>query len=105
MRPASGPDPLLALASTGTMPYNFGSMTRGGSRVRREREARGWTQAQLAGVLGLDGSTIRKWELGYGVLKLEHRVSLSAELDLPLRDLVSARELAMLTRAAARLAA
>jgi transcriptional regulator with XRE-family HTH domain len=87
------------------MPYELESMKRGRDRVRRERIARGWSQAQLAGVLGLDGSTVRKWELGCGVLKLEHRVSLSAELNLSLRDLVSARELAMLERAAARLSA
>ncbi|CAH1656833.1 putative Helix-turn-helix transcriptional regulator [Hyphomicrobiales bacterium] len=35
-----------------------------GDRVRKEREARGWTQPYLAELVGLDASTVNKIELG-----------------------------------------
>ena len=35
-----------------------------GERVRAERENRGWSQAHLAGLLGMDISTVSKIESG-----------------------------------------
>lgn len=34
------------------------------SRIRRLRRANGWTQSDLAGVLGTDAVTVSRWERG-----------------------------------------
>lgn len=65
-----------------------------GERVRKEREARGWTQPYLAEVVGLDSSTINKIELGKSRVPrnfLRIAAALGIEEDEALRVLNEAR--------------
>lgn len=61
-------------------------MLRAGSKIRRARQRRGWTQAQLGGRAGLSQSATSDLELGEGApLSLLVWQRLAMALDLPLR--------------------
>lgn len=76
----------------------MGSSTQVGLRIKRAREARGWTQAQLAAQIGVDRKTVDNWENNRTV-PLNRLGRLSAVLgidfdgeDVP-RDLFAAHDL------------
>ena len=68
------------------------TLRRGREGVRRWRDRRGWTQAQLAAALGVDGSTIRHFESGRRSLPLELRVTLHVVTAVPIRLLLTPGE-------------
>ena len=45
-------------------------------RLKRERELRGWSQADLAGKVGCDSKTVGRWESGDSIPRPYHRQSL-----------------------------
>jgi len=55
--------------------------------LRREREHRGWTQADLAEKLGCDTKTVGRWEKGESFPRPHHRVALGALLGKDLAEL------------------
>ncbi|MGQ0604517.1 MAG: helix-turn-helix transcriptional regulator [Anaerolineales bacterium] len=65
--------------------------------MRIAREARGWTQAELAARLKVSQGTISFWENGIEVPSLEHQVRLVEALPEILTDL-AAQELGLLDR-------
>jgi len=80
------------------------TLRKGREGVRRWRSRRGWTQAQLAQALGVDGSTVRHFESGRRSLPLETRVKLHVVADVPIQHLLTRGELRAVMIAAEGLA-
>jgi len=59
-----------------------------GRRIRRAREAKGWTQWQLADELGLSQPTISDWEAGAIAPSFDNLPKLAKALDTTVSDLV-----------------
>ena len=57
------------------------------SPLRRARQARGWSQRQVAEAVGTNGFTVARWELGLAVPSPHFRQQLSALFALPLETL------------------
>ena len=55
-----------------------------GQRLRHVREARGWTQAQLAAAVGLTQDAISLYERGKRSMRVETLVDIARALDVPL---------------------
>ncbi len=51
-----------------------------GTEVARRREARGWSQTELAAVVGCDRSAVSRWESGRRLPSLPHLVALGRAL-------------------------
>ncbi len=49
--------------AVGVLPYALGRMETMGQRIKQMREARGWTQGQLAELVGVTVSAVSQWEL------------------------------------------
>src|SRR5207237_7353297 len=56
-------------------------------RLRRAREERNWTQAELARVIGTSGLTVSRWELGVQTPQPHFRERLCAVFSLSPREL------------------
>ncbi|OBF42568.1 hypothetical protein A5719_03300 [Mycolicibacterium peregrinum] len=65
--------------------YDFDRVV--GANIRRWRDARGLSQADLASKLGIHQQTIQKIEKGTRPLKYAEAVHISDVLDIPLKDL------------------
>ena len=58
-------------------------------RLRAKRRQMGWGQRELAKALGVDGSTVTRWEQGRTILKHAHRASVAQLLGLSAGDLAA----------------
>lgn len=58
------------------------------NRLRESRIKKGYTQEELAGIIGVDRSTISKWENGDMIPRVEKVILLSELLSIDLRLLV-----------------
>lgn len=63
-----------------------------GDRIRRAREAAGWTQAQLGGAVGFAPQTVASWESGRREPGLGALVRLSSMLGVSVAELFPALE-------------
>ena len=63
-----------------------------GQRLRRVREAHGWTQAQLAAAVGLTQDAISLYERGKRSMRVETVVDVARALDVPLSLLLDTHE-------------
>jgi len=62
------------------------------TRLRTEREARGWSQQHLASLVGArDRSIVSRWEGGSRKPYRRHAVRLEALFGLPIADLLSTK--------------
>lgn len=59
-----------------------------GRHIREARELRGWSQRDLAALLGTSESRLSKWENGFHVPPLSTLVRLARQLKLPLDLLI-----------------
>jgi len=57
-------------------------------RLRAKRRQLGWGQRELADHLGVDGCTIKNWELGGTIMKRSHRTRIARFLGLAEGDLM-----------------
>lgn len=57
------------------------------NRLRQAREARGWTQAQLADAIGVSRKTVNTVENGVFVPSTVIALKLAAALDIPVESL------------------
>lgn len=68
--------------AVGSSPYDSGPMETMGQRIKRLREARKWTQGQLADLTGVTVSAVSQWELDSTKnVKLEPFLMLAKVLD------------------------
>lgn len=58
-----------------------------GSNIRSVRTARGWTQAELAMKLGVNTSTVCRWESGATAPRDTHKVDVATALGADVRSL------------------
>lgn len=58
-----------------------------GNKLRAAREAKGWTQAELAAVIGMSRKTINTVENGIFIPSTVVALKLAAALDLRVEDL------------------
>lgn len=61
-----------------------------GTEVARRREARGWSQIELAVMVGCDRSAVSRWETGRRLPSLPHLVALGQALGCGARALLPA---------------
>jgi transcriptional regulator with XRE-family HTH domain len=54
-----------------------------GDRIRRAREEKGWTQAELGRRLGVSNVTVGRWETGLRVPRMRYLRILANQLDKP----------------------
>ena len=59
-----------------------------GQKIRRAREAKKWTQRQLAARMGVNNSAVAQWELGTTLPTISNRADLSKVLGIPFLELV-----------------
>ena len=64
-----------------------------GKRIRQLREARGWSQEQLASICGLSPRTVQRLE-AEGNASLESRMAVAAALEVAAEDLLHAEPVA-----------
>ncbi|MDE6700488.1 MAG: helix-turn-helix domain-containing protein [Acetatifactor sp.] len=60
-----------------------------GNFIARERKSKGYTQRQLADILGISDKTISKWERGNGFPEVSLLLPLCAELDMSVNELLT----------------
>ena len=60
-----------------------------GRFVARERKRKGYTQRQLADILGISDKTVSKWECGNGFPEVSFLLPLCAELDISVNELLA----------------
>ena len=63
-----------------------------GEQIIRARQAKGWSQAQLAEKLHVVRQTVSKWEQGRSVPDVQALVQLSQVLEVPLEELLGGPE-------------
>ncbi|HEV7517265.1 MAG TPA: helix-turn-helix transcriptional regulator [Thermoanaerobaculia bacterium] len=68
-----------------------GLVTEVGSRIFALRTGRGWSQADLAGRLGMPRSRISKWEIGMQAPQLAELFAMSQVFRVSLDELVTGR--------------
>ena len=56
--------------------------------IRRNRKAKGLTQAQFAELLDMSEMTIRRWESGERSPRIEELQKISSVLDIPINELL-----------------
>lgn len=62
-------------------------------RIKKYREAKGISQAELAFISGISVSNISKYETGNRVPKTDYLIKLAKALDVPLSSLTSTRDI------------
>jgi transcriptional regulator with XRE-family HTH domain len=60
-----------------------------GQRIRSERKARGWSQAELAHRAGVTGAAISDWEAAAHGPSLAGALRAAGALEVPLADLLA----------------
>ncbi|MFR1050299.1 MAG: helix-turn-helix transcriptional regulator [Lachnospirales bacterium] len=58
------------------------------NKIRMRREAAGMSQSELARRLGLDSTTVNKWEAGASLPRLGNLIALAGILQCPVGDLL-----------------
>lgn len=58
------------------------------NKIRSRREAAGMSQSELARHLGLDSSTVNKWESGASVPRLGNLIAMASILRCSVNDLL-----------------
>lgn len=58
-------------------------------KLRAKRREMGWGQRELAKALGVDGSTVTRWEQGRTIMKQAHRASVAQFLGVTERNLTA----------------
>lgn len=62
---------------------------RAGKFIAKERKNKGYTQRQLADILGISDKTISKWECGNGFPEISLLLPLCEELDISVNELLA----------------
>ena len=57
-----------------------------GEKIRRAREAKGYTKLQLAKMLGCTVRSVQRWEKGECIIRSEMLMELTRVLDLKMED-------------------
>jgi transcriptional regulator with XRE-family HTH domain len=63
-----------------------------GHRIAALRQARSWSQAELADLLGVPLERLRKWEWGHHAPPLEDLVALSRVLDVSIDEILTGKK-------------